>query len=94
MQNTISDYKDDITTGRKLDLIKVFGAVTIQAIKEKRAAYVNNYVCFILSIQGLYMIASTTTEELNWYANFPIILSNQFTISAMFPDFFTVNRFQ
>ena len=50
MQNTISDYKDDITTGRKLDLIKVFGAVTIQAIKEKRAAYVNNYVCFILSI--------------------------------------------
>ena len=50
MQNTISDYKDDITTGRKLDLIKVFGAVTIQAIKEKRPAYVNNYVCFILSI--------------------------------------------
>lgn len=50
MQNTISDYKDDIATGRKLDLIKVFGAVTIQAIKEKRAAYVNNYVCFILSI--------------------------------------------
>ena len=50
MQNTISDYKDDITTGRKLDLIKVFGAVTIQAIKEKRAAYVNNYVCFVLSI--------------------------------------------
>ena len=50
MQNTISDYKDDITTGRKLDLIKVFGAVTVQAIKEKRAAYVNSYVCFILSI--------------------------------------------
>lgn len=50
MQNTISDYKDDITTGRKLDLIKVFGAVTIQAIKEKRAAYVNNYLYFVLSI--------------------------------------------